>query len=252
MCYGHVFQWVFLSSGRGVYLAALLAWPRGPPTAHADCEPFGYHPRKPAIQVRRSPTIPKRDVIQTCIITCSAFLRIHTMNSLFSLVRCFLPTLACIVAVGCSSARVYQTSGTTASVGAVSDVQVALKPGALDAGAATDYRANSMSGAIRSALLAELRHKEKIAAEGATVEITVTDFRLRSGSAVFWVGVMAGDDRFAGTVTVKNGATILKTFDASAKGNESAWSGMALGRVSAGSRADVFCRMIARDIANQL
>ena len=131
-------------------------------------------------------------------------------------------------------------------------MQVALKPGALDADTETDYRTNSISGSIRTALLDELRRKGKVAAQGATVEFTVTDFRLRSGSAVFWVGVMAGGDRLAGTVTVKNGATILKTFEASAKGNESAWSGMALGRVSAGSRADVFCRMIAEDIANQL
>ena len=157
-----------------------------------------------------------------------------------------------IFAVGCSSARVFQTSGTAASVGAVSDVRVTLKPGALDSDTETDYRANSISGSIRTALLAELRRRGKTAAQGATVEFTVTDFRLRSGSAVFWVGVMAGGDRLAGTVTVKNGATVLKTFEASAKGNESAWSGMALGRVSAGSRADLFCRMIAHDIANQL
>jgi len=75
---------------------------------------------------------------------------------------------------------------------------------------------------------------------------------LYRSSAVFWVGVKAGGDRLAGTVIVKKGATVVKAFEASAKGNESAWSGMALGRVSAGSRADVFCRMVARDIAQQL
>ena len=174
------------------------------------------------------------------------------MKSKPSITRYFLSLAVCIFAVGCSSARVFQTSGTAASVGSVSDVHVALKPGALDADTETDYRANSISGSIRTALLAELSRKGKTAAKGATLEFTVTDFRLRSGSAVFWVGVMAGGDRLAGTVTVKNGATILKTFEASAKGNESAWSGMALGRISAGSRADLFCRMIARDIAKQL
>ncbi len=173
-------------------------------------------------------------------------------KTLLSLARYSLTALVCFVAVGCSSARVFQTSGTDGSVGAVSDVQVSLKPGTLDASAESDYRANSISGSIRSALLAELRRKGKTAAQGATVEFTVTDFRLRSGSAVFWSGIIAGGDRLAGTVTVKNGATVLKTFEASAKGSESAWSGMALGRVSAGSRADLFCRMIARDIANQL
>lgn len=174
------------------------------------------------------------------------------MKSLFSLVGYSLAVLVCFIAVGCSSARVFQTSGTAASVGAVSDVLVALKPGALDADTETDYRANSMSGSIRTALLAELRGKGKTAPQGATVEFAVTDFRLRSGSAVFWAGVMAGGDRLAGIVTVRNGTTVLKTFEVSTKGNESAWSGMALGRVSAGSRADVFCRMIAREIANQL
>lgn len=159
---------------------------------------------------------------------------------------------ACSIAVGCSSARVFQTSGNDVTVGAISDVQVMLKPGALDADAETDYRSNSISGSIRSALRAELSRRGKIADHGAVVEFTVTDFRLRSGSAVFWIGVMAGPDRLAGTVSVKSGNVVLKTFEASAKGNESLWSGIATGRVSAGSRADVFCRMIARDIANQL
>jgi hypothetical protein len=158
----------------------------------------------------------------------------------------------CILAVGCSSARVFQTSGTSAAVGAVSDVQVTLRPGALDADAASDYRSNSISGTIRTALLSELSRKGKTASQGVTVEFAVTDFRLRSGAAVFWVGVMAGGDRLAGTVTVRRGATVLKSFEASAKGLESAWSGMALGRISAGSRADVFCRMIAKNIADQL
>lgn len=153
---------------------------------------------------------------------------------------------------GCSSSRVFQTSGRAESVGAVSDVLVVLKPGVLDPDTETDYRTNSMSGAIRSALLAEIRTRGKIASEGAVVEFTVSDFRLRSGSAVFWVGVMAGGDRLAGSVALKRGTSIVKTFDVSAKGNESAWSGMALGRISAGSRADVFCRMIAKNIADQL
>lgn len=174
------------------------------------------------------------------------------MTSILKISRNLLILAVSAIALGCSSARVFQTSGTAASVGAISDVQVALKPGALDADTETDYRTNSISGSIRTALLTELRTRGKIAARGATVEFTVTDFRLRSGSAVFWIGVMAGGDRLAGTVTVKNGATVLKTFEASAKGNESAWSGMATGRVTSGSRADLFCRMIARDIADQL
>jgi hypothetical protein len=98
----------------------------------------------------------------------------------------------------------------------------------------------------------ELRDKGKIAATGVTVEFLVTDFRLRSGSQVFWLGVMAGSDHLAGTVTVKNGTTVLKTFDASAKGNESLWSGLVTARITTGSRANVFSEKIARKIADQL
>ncbi len=168
------------------------------------------------------------------------------------LLRIFAITCIGFTGLACSSARVFQTGGAATYSGVISEVTVAVKPGSLDAGAHTDYRSNSVSGALRTALLEELRRKGKTGQQGATLEFTVTDFRLRSGSAVFWVGVMAGTDRLAGTVTVRQGSTVVKTFEASAKGNESAWSGMALGRVGAGSRVDVFCRMIARDIAEQL
>ena len=80
----------------------------------------------------------------------------------------------------------------------------------------------------------------------------MTDFRLRSGSAVFWVGVAAGGDHISGTATLRDGDTVLKTFDASAKGIDSAWSAMALWRVSAGRRADHFAKLIARKIVKQL
>jgi hypothetical protein len=106
-----------------------------------------------------------------------------------------------------------------------------------------------MSGAIRSALLTELAGQGKTAPTGVTVEFAVTDFRLRSGTEVFWLGVMVGSDYLAGTVTVKDGTKVLKTFEASAKSSDSAWSSMATGRVSGDSRANLFCRMIARQIA---
>jgi hypothetical protein len=160
--------------------------------------------------------------------------------------------IASVLLCGCSSSRVFQTSGSTAPVGSISDVRVGLQPGKLNAEVEASYNANSMSGAIRQALLDELRSKGKFSESGAIIEFSVTDFRLRSGVDTFWFGVMAGSDYLAGTVTVKNGETVLKTFDASAKGSESAWSGMATGRVKASSRADLFCRLIARKIVAQL
>ncbi len=154
--------------------------------------------------------------------------------------------------MGCSSARLFQTSGTFATVGPVSDVQVTLRPGVLDADVACDYLSNSFAGTIRAVLSCELSPKGKTDSQGPTMEFAVTDFRLRFGAAVFWVGGMAGRVRLVGTVTVRRGATVLKSFEASAKGLESAWSGMALDRISAGSRADVFCRKFAKNFAGQL
>jgi hypothetical protein len=151
---------------------------------------------------------------------------------------------------GCSSARVMQTSGSTDSIGSIAEVVVAK--GELHREAETSYNVNSMAGEIRQAILDELKRRGKHASDGATIEFTVTDCRLRSGVAVFWVGVMAGDDYLTGTAVVKRGDTILKSFEASAKGSESAWSGMATGRISERRRAALFCRMIAERIVSEL
>jgi len=155
-------------------------------------------------------------------------------------------------ATGCSSARVFQTSGGLAPLDGVADVVVVVDEDSLPKKNLSYYRSNSMSGAIRSALVKELRKREKIGERGLTLEFEVTDFRLRTGSQVFWLGVMAGSDYLAGTVTVSDQSGVLKTFDASAKGLESLWSGLALFRITAGRRADVFCKMIAKKVVKQL
>lgn len=131
----------------------------------------------------------------------------------------------------------------------VSDVVVVLGDGFTPS---ASYRSVSMSGTIRHALMMELKRKKKLDPTAAVLEFTVTDCRLRTGSQVFWWGVAAGGDHVAGTVTIRLGDQILKTFDASAKGIDSAWSGMALWRLSAGRRADRFARMIARDVVDQI
>jgi hypothetical protein len=154
--------------------------------------------------------------------------------------------------VSCSSSRVLQTSGSAAPTGLIAEVKVELKPEGMKQEDQEAYRANSMSGAIRAALLDELRRQKKLADDGATIDISVTDFHLRTGTEVFWIGVMAGSDYLAATVTVKRGDAVLKTFEASAKGSESAWSGLVLGRVSSNSRADLFCRMISKRVMSQL
>ncbi|MEI6126712.1 MAG: hypothetical protein WCQ99_09200 [Pseudomonadota bacterium] len=156
----------------------------------------------------------------------------------------FLTTL-----IGCISARVFQTSGTTDTVAPVSDVKVIV---ALDPASEAWYRTNSTSGALRAALIDELRHAGKFAPSETILEFTVTDFYLRSFAQIFWLGYMAGSDSLVGNVTVKKGSTIVKTFDASAKGSDSAWSAMVLFRLSAGGRDDSLCRLIAKKTARDL
>lgn len=163
-----------------------------------------------------------------------------------------LVLLSCFWGWGCTSARVAQTTGGDAPVARISEVAVAVRPGALDADTEADYRANAMSGTIRTALVTELRRTGKFASGGGTMDFSVTDFRLRSGAAVFWVGGMSGMDRLAGVVIVRQGGKILKSFEVSAQGRDTGYSGILLGRMSAGSRADAFSRMIAAQIASQL
>jgi len=160
--------------------------------------------------------------------------------------------LVYLLCAGCSSSRVFQTSGSATHIGAIRDVQVALANTQANSAVEAAYNYNSMSGAIRQALIDALSKKGQIADSGDLMEITVTDFRLRSGVAVFWIGVMAGDDYLAAKVTVRRGGVILKSFDASAKSSDSAWSAMATGRVTSNSRADLFCRMIAKRIVKEL
>lgn len=166
--------------------------------------------------------------------------------------RSVLALLVAMITTGCSSARVFQTSGGLAPLEGVVEVVVVVDEDSLPQKNLSYYRSNSMSGAIRSALVKELRKRDKLGEGGITLEFEVTDFRLRTGSQVFWFGVMAGSDYLAGTVTVSDETGVLKTFDASAKGLESLWSGLALFRLTAGRRADVFCKMIAKKVVKQL
>ena len=160
--------------------------------------------------------------------------------------------LVVVLAAGCSSARVFQTSGPITPLEGVAEVLVVVDEDSLPNKNLSYYRSNSMSGAIRSALVKELKKRGKLNNRDVTLEFKVTDFRLRTGSQVFWFGVMAGSDYLAGTVTVSDETGVLKTFDASAKGLESLWSGLALFRLTAGRRADVFCKMIAKKVVKQL
>jgi hypothetical protein len=166
-------------------------------------------------------------------------------------IRRAIPIASLICVVGCTSARVMQTSGSNDPI-AIRDVTVVVRPDAISKDQESAFRSYAMSGAIRSALLDEIKRRGKLATSGPTLEFSVTGFRVRSGSTLFLVGVMAGSDHLSGVVTVTDEAGVVKTFEAGARGNDSAYSGLFMWRLSATRRADLFSRMIAKRVVDQL
>jgi hypothetical protein len=152
----------------------------------------------------------------------------------------------------CTSVRVLQTSGSSAPVAGIRDVAVVVENGAMPRDQEVAFRSYAMAGAIRSALIGELEDREKLSKDGVTLEFSPTSFRLRSGTTLALVGVMAGSDHLSGTISIKDGEQVLRTFDAGARGSDSFYSGLFTWRLSAGRRADRFCRLIARRVAEDL
>ena len=78
------------------------------------------------------------------------------------------------------------------------------------------------------------------------MEVEVTDFRLRSGATVFWVGIMAGVDILDVTVTVRDGSQIVRQFSTGVGS-----SGIA-GGLSSSSRFQPMADVVADRVAEQL
>lgn len=163
-----------------------------------------------------------------------------------------LAVICAFVTSSCSSVKVAQTSGGSERIKSISVVTTSVDANSMASDQASWYRACRGPQIVQSAITDKLRRNGKISSDGPTVEFEATDFKMRSGGAVFWVGVMAGSDYLNGRVIVRSGGRVVRTFEVRASGLESAWSGMALGRLSERSRIEVFARQIADELMKQL
>ncbi|MCG8590397.1 MAG: DUF4410 domain-containing protein [Proteobacteria bacterium] len=67
---------------------------------------------------------------------------------------------------------------------------------------------------LQERVVAVLKERNAYAANGPlSVRIEVTDFRLRSGNAAFWVGAMAGADYYNVHVEVSRGGRVVRSYD---------------------------------------
>jgi hypothetical protein len=167
--------------------------------------------------------------------------------------RCILILLALpLILAGCATSRVVETVGSGSSNISISDVTVTTDKAQFDPDTVAWYRQNAMSGTIRAALLKELRTAGRLSASPYQLQFAVTDFRLRSNAQVLWVGVMAGKDYLTGTVSILQGGKVVRQFEVTATGSDSAWSALALGRTGNDTRADMLANMIAKQLVAQL
>ena len=163
----------------------------------------------------------------------------------------FLLVCGLLAVTGCTTSRVYQTSGSPPSELSVAVVRVTVAPG-LPAGAMTDYNAFAIGGVLREALTTELAKKGRLQKDGAELVFNITGLRIRTGSQITSIGVLAGGDNLSGVAKIFVNDEPVQTFEATAGGNDSFWSSLFTGRVSGSRRAEFFAQQIARRIVEKI
>ncbi len=134
--------------------------------------------------------------------------------------------LGLTAAAGCSSQRPpspqnLPTAGSVATVGSV--VVTVSEAVAAD----RQERFAKVDGpSLMRAIESELAHAARLDRQsGRVLDIQVTRYRLRSGAAVFWFGLMAGADILDVKATIREGDRILKEYTTGA-GTSGAFAGL--------------------------
>ena len=128
---------------------------------------------------------------------------------------------------GCSSQlppspQKLQTAGTVATVGSV----VVTVSEAVAADRQERFVKVDGPSRLTRAIESELTHAARLDRQsGRVLDIQVTRYRLRSGAAVFWFGLMAGADILDVKATVREGNRILKEYTTGA-GTSGAFAGL--------------------------
>jgi len=168
------------------------------------------------------------------------------MKTLSSYARNVLAALVCFIAVGCTSATVRQSEGSTALGVRVATVLVtpdaSIRPSEL-----RWMSENAVEDTLTAAVRQRLTATGKLEPAGATLEVTIISMRLRSTTtAVLW-GVLAGPDHLRGRVRLLNKGTVQKTFIAEASRTSGAMAG-----AGSGGRIEGMCEELAYALVQQL
>jgi len=128
---------------------------------------------------------------------------------------------------GCSSQRPPspQKLPTAGSVATVGNVVVTVSE-AVAADRQERFAKVDGPSRLMRAIESELTHAARLDRQsGRVLDIQVTRYRLRSGAAVFWFGLMAGADILDVKATVREGDRILKEYTTGA-GTSGAFAGL--------------------------
>ena len=122
----------------------------------------------------------------------------------------------------------------------------------IDSGVGEDRvaRFNEESGAtvLRKAVEDKLSVAGRISHQGGpTMELFVTEFRLRSTSASLWLGSLAGNDNIKVRVAIRDAGRVIKTYEAT---SSTLLGGMIM--PAADVRLSRICNGVAEDIVNRL
>lgn len=151
-------------------------------------------------------------------------------------------TLALATVVGCSAKQ----GPTGQPVASVAKVLVTLAD-ALDPDDKTDIDEVNGVPRLRAALEDELSRTGRLDPGSPNVlEVQVTDFRLRSGTIVFLVGIISGVDILGVDVEVRDGVRVLRSYSTGVGS-----SGVA-GGLSASSRFQPMADVVAERVVEQL
>ena len=168
------------------------------------------------------------------------------MKSLFSPVHYSIAALVCFAALGCTSASVRQSGGSTARGIRVATVsvtpEVSIRPAEL-----SWMRENAVENTLTAAIRQRLTASGNLESAGATLEVKIISMRLRSTTtAVLW-GVLAGPDHLRAQVRVLDKGTVRKTFVTEASRTSGAMAG-----AGSGGRIEGMCEELAFALVQQL
>ncbi|MCK6557213.1 hypothetical protein L6Q96_21945 [Candidatus Binatia bacterium] len=147
---------------------------------------------------------------------------------------------------GCSARESEHVAPTGQPVASVGKVVVTVAPSLAADNKTIIDEVNGLPR-LRAAIEGELSKKGKLDENSPRVlNVEITDFRLRSGALVFWLGIMAGVDTLDVGVQVRDGEQVVRSYTTGVGS-----SGIA-GGLTSSSRFQPMADVVAERVVEQL